>query len=132
MIKIERPLLLIGKHRPSLLFESQLLLIRQLTTGCFVFLGVAAVILLSAGMSSWATNAVLIAMLFAASLPGIVLEYFLEKNVKSGREYPHAHQTCKLYSTDILQLGFVAILAAFVIGVAVDCWDRPLAGGNFV
>lgn len=119
MIKIERPLLLIGKHRPSFLFESQLLLIRQLATSCFVFLGVAAVILLSAGISSVARSAVLIAMLFATSLPGIVLEYFLERNVKAGCKGPRAYQTCKLYSTEILQFGFVAILAAFVIGVAV-------------
>ena len=115
MMKIKRPLLLFGARRPDCLMAPQMRLVQRLGIACFAGIALAITLLWFYALPFKTEVVIRISLLLCAVLPGIVLEYLLERNARAGLRCEPGQATATLYGTEILQLIFVLSLGVFVI-----------------
>ena len=115
MMKITRPLLLFGESRPDCLMAAQMRLVQRLAMACFAGIALAITLLWFYALPFKVEVVIRISLLLFAALPGIVLEYLLERNARAGLRCDPGQATATLYGTELLQLIFVLSLGVFVI-----------------
>jgi len=114
MVTIRRPLLLFGASRPACLLTQQLRSVRVAALICFGLICAGLAYLYLFDSSRMVVTVVRIWMLLLAAGPGILLEYYLERNARSAKDTDASQLTATLYSTELLQFLFLLNLAVFL------------------
>lgn len=117
-VEIKRPLLLFGKHRPTHLLSRQLLVVRLLGASCLMLIGFGLGAYYLADLQASSVFVLRLIILFLAAAPGILLEYFLERDVRPDTDDHWERSTETLYITELLQYIFVLSLGAFLVEIA--------------
>jgi len=115
MVTVKRPLLLFGARRPTCLLMHQLRIVKRVAVACSVLLVLAVAQFYLADPQPQVVTIIRISMLLLAALPGILLEFYLERNVRAGHVSDDGQQPVTLYWVEVLQLAFVLNLAVFLL-----------------